>query len=77
MTAAMTAMAVIGAWYSSAADVLVGAYAGHPHALADQARAGALMWLGGGAVMLPALLAVAGAAILAEERRQRRREAVR
>jgi cytochrome c oxidase assembly factor CtaG len=77
ITAVMTAMAIIGAWYSSASAILVGAYAGEPHALADQARAGALMWLGGGAVMLPALLAVAGAAMLAEERRQRRREAVR
>jgi cytochrome c oxidase assembly factor CtaG len=77
MTALMTAMAVVGAWYSSAPGVLVEAYAGRPHALADQARGGALMWLGGAAVMLPALLAVAGAAMLAEERRQRRREAVR
>jgi cytochrome c oxidase assembly factor CtaG len=75
LTLAMTAMSVVGAAYAGAGRVLVGAYAAHPGAPADQRSAGAVMWIGGAALLVPAIVAVAFAAMLGEEARQRRREA--
>jgi cytochrome c oxidase assembly factor CtaG len=72
----MTAMAVVGAVLVSADHVLWPAYAGQPHALADQRTGGTVMWLGGAAVLVPVTLAVCGHALWREEQRQRRRDAV-
>ena len=76
LTAAMVAMSVVGAYYSSAPHVLVAGYAGVPDALAAQQHAGAVMWVGSGVLFVPAMLATAFAAMLREEALQRRREAL-
>jgi len=68
---AMAAMGVLGAVLAAAPSPL---YAAYPE-LADQQRAGGLMWIGGMVVALPLLVAGAWSALAAEERRQRAREA--
>ncbi len=70
----MIAAAAVGAVYASASHPLFAAYASHAGALADQRRAGTLMWLGGVAVLVPVMVALAMRALLAQERRERRRE---
>jgi cytochrome c oxidase assembly factor CtaG len=76
LTLAMVAMSAVGAAYSSAAHVLVPGYAAIPHALAAQQDAGVVMWVGGGLVFVPAMIATVFAAMVREETLQRRREAV-
>jgi cytochrome c oxidase assembly factor CtaG len=81
LVGAMTAMAVLGAVLAAARGVAYPSYVapglalGHDP-LADQALAGAIMWIGGMVVVLPALLGLAWAALAREERRQRVREAI-
>jgi cytochrome c oxidase assembly factor CtaG len=77
LVAAMTAMAALGAVLAAARGVVYPWYATRSaDPLADQALAGAIMWIGGMLVVLPALLALAWAALAREERRQRAREAL-
>lgn len=69
---AMAAMSVVGMVLGTLADVAYPSYAaaiGTGHALADQGRAGALMWIGGTVVGLPLLLLLASRALADEERR--------
>jgi cytochrome c oxidase assembly factor CtaG len=78
---AMSAMGALGAVLAGTHGVVYASYAAPTIALgrdplADQALAGGVMWIGGMAVVLPALLALAWAALAREERRQRAREAV-
>jgi cytochrome c oxidase assembly factor CtaG len=81
LVGAMTAMAVLGAVLAAARTIVYPSYAvpsialGHDP-LGDQALAGAIMWIGGMVVVLPALLWLAWAALAREERRQRAREAL-
>lgn len=72
----MIAMSVVGAVYSSAAHVLVPGYSSIPHALGAQRVGGAVMWVGGAALLVPAMIATVFEAMVREEARQRRREAV-
>jgi putative membrane protein len=76
LTLAMVAMSTVGAVYSSATHVLVPGYAAIPHALGAQQAAGAVMWVGGGLVFVPATIAAVFGAMVREEALQRRREAV-
>jgi putative membrane protein len=80
LVSAMAPMSVIGA------ALVTSAHVAYPHyvataraldvsALADQHAGGAIMWLGGGLVMVVATLAGAWTALLREERRARAREA--
>jgi putative membrane protein len=80
MLAAMPPMALVGAYLNRHASLLYPAYGPPAHALgisalADQADAGAIMWVIGNVVMLAVGLWAAVAALLAEERRQQAREA--
>jgi putative membrane protein len=77
LTGVMIAMSVVGAVYSSAPHVLIDGYARLPDALGAQQDAGAVMWVGSGALMVPAMLVTVFAAMLREERLQQRREALR
>jgi cytochrome c oxidase assembly factor CtaG len=70
----MAPMALVGAVYSGADRILVGAYAPGADALADQRSAGMVMWLGGTGVIVPVAIAVVLRALWREEERQRRRE---
>ena len=79
LVGAMTAMGALGALLAAARDVVYPSYVAPAAALgrdplADQALAGGVMWIGGMAVVLPALLALAWSALAREERRQRARE---
>jgi cytochrome c oxidase assembly factor CtaG len=69
--ATMAPMGAIGAALVSAGAPLFAAYP----SVSDQARAGAIMWVGGGLAMLAAVLASVWGALAAEERRERIREA--
>lgn len=71
LLAAMAPMGAIGAVLTAAPSPL---YRGYSH-LDDQQLAGAVMWVGGGYVLVAATLAAVWAALVAEERRARRREA--
>jgi putative membrane protein len=76
---AMMPMALLGAYLNRASSVVYSAYGRPAHALgvsavADQQRAGAVMWVAGGVVMIVAGLAQAVATMVAEERRQKARE---
>ncbi|HLH13758.1 MAG TPA: cytochrome c oxidase assembly protein [Solirubrobacteraceae bacterium] len=77
--AAMPAMAAIGAYLNRSPTLVYPAY-GPParalgvSALADQAQAGAIMWVGGGVTLVAAGLYLAMAAMSAEERRLQARE---
>lgn len=77
---AMPLMGAIGVALGEARTLVYPVYAAparvlHVSALADQARAGAIMWVGGTAFMAAAALAIAWAALAREEARARRREA--
>ncbi len=77
--AAMPAMALVGAYLNRAPALVYPLYGPPAHALGispldDQARAGAVMWVGGGVIMTAVGLWAAVDALLAEERRQRARE---
>ncbi|MHB2001495.1 MAG: cytochrome c oxidase assembly protein [Solirubrobacteraceae bacterium] len=79
MMAAMTVMTIPGAMLTFAHSVWYPYYIAASHAvghsaLSDQASAGAIMWVGGGIVMLGLSLLFAMQGMLREERRQRRRE---
>jgi putative membrane protein len=76
---AMPPMALVGVALSSSSGIRYPAYleaAGLVGpALADQRAAGMLMWIGGGAILVAAALAVGWSALLREERREVAREA--
>jgi putative membrane protein len=75
LLAAMAGMAALGAALAAQLHVVYAPYAERSAgALADQRLAGGLMSLGGMAVVLPALLALAWRALAAEERRALVRE---
>lgn len=75
---AMGAMGALGAFLAGTDEVVYPVYAGRSaDPVADQHLAGGLMWVGGMAVVLPALLLLAWRALAEEERRQRVREAAR
>jgi putative membrane protein len=71
MLVAMVPMAVIGAYLNRHSSLVYAAYA----EIADQYRAGAVMWVAGNCVMIAVGLWCSVAALLAEERRQRLRDA--
>jgi cytochrome c oxidase assembly factor CtaG len=76
LLAAMGAMGALGAVLAAAPHVVYAPYAARTAgALADQRLAGGLMWMGGMAVVLPALVALAWRALVEEERRATVREA--
>lgn len=76
LIAAMAAMGAVGAAIAGSDHVLYAPYAARASgALADQRVAGGIMWMGGLAVVLPALLALAWRALAEEERRATVREA--
>jgi putative membrane protein len=75
LIAAMSAMAALGAALAAARHVVYAPYARGGDALADQRLAGGLMSVGGMAIVVPLLLALAWRALLAEERRAAVREA--
>lgn len=77
LLAAMGAMAAVGGSLAGSAEVVYPTYGGPAGALGDQALAGAIMWVGGLAVVLPAVLILAWSALMLEERRARAREAAR
>ena len=77
--AAMPAMAAIGAYLNRATSLVYAPYAAPARALGisalgDQAQAGAIMWVGGGCIMVATGLWIAMSAMSAEERRLRTRE---
>ncbi|HWF51761.1 MAG TPA: cytochrome c oxidase assembly protein, partial [Solirubrobacteraceae bacterium] len=78
--AAMLPMTVVGAYLDRHSSLVYPLYAAPAHALgisalADQAQAGAIMWVVGGTVMVAVGLWAAMTALVEEERRQRAREA--
>ncbi len=78
--AAMLPMTIVGAYLNRHAALVYAGYGPPARALgisplADQAQAGAIMWVGGGTIMIAVGLWAAMAALTAEERRQQRREA--
>jgi putative copper resistance protein D len=77
---AMLPMEVVGAYLARNSSLVYPAYGAPARALglyapADQAQAGAIMWVAGGTVMVVVGLWASMAALLEEERRQRAREA--
>jgi putative copper resistance protein D len=77
---AMPLMSGVGVWLTQAQHVVYPVYepparALHVSALADQARAGSIMWAAGTVLMAVAALAVAWLALSREEQSARRREA--
>lgn len=77
---AMLPMALVGAYLNRHAGVVYAPYGPTTRALglspvADQAQAGAIMWVVGNVTMIAVGLWAALAALIAEERRQQRREA--
>jgi putative membrane protein len=77
---AMPAMAVVGVALAGTQRLVYPVYAAparalHVSALADQHRAGALMWVAGSLLMAGASLVIAWLALSGEEQRARRREA--
>jgi putative membrane protein len=77
---AMPLMSVVGVALGEARHLVYPVYADparalHVSALADQERAGAIMWAGGTAFMAAAALVLAWLALAGEEERARRREA--
>jgi cytochrome c oxidase assembly factor CtaG len=77
LLAAMGAMTAVGGSLAGSADIVYATYGGPAGALGDQALAGAIMWVGGLVVVLPAVLILAWSALILEERRARAREAAR
>lgn len=80
MLAAMPVMALVGAYLNRHAAVVYAPYGPAAHrlgasALADQAQAGAIMWVLGNVVTMAVGLWAAIDSLVAEERRQRVREA--
>jgi cytochrome c oxidase assembly factor CtaG len=80
MTLAMPVMGVVGVVLDETRHLVYSVYAEparalHVSALADQARAGAIMWVAGSALMSAAALVIAWLALREEEQRARRREA--
>jgi putative membrane protein len=80
MLGAMPAMALVGAYLNRHPSLVYPAYGPPAHtlaisALADQQRAGAIMWVAGNVIMIAVGLWAALAAMVAEERRQQAREA--
>lgn len=76
---AMAPMALVGAYLNRNPTLVYAPYGPTARALGiapltDQAQAGAIMWVGGGTIMVAVGLWAALSALLAEERRQRRRE---
>jgi len=79
LTAVMTAMTVVGVILTFGHTIRYPYYLGparalHVSALADQQRAGALMWVGGGVAGGLLTVVIVMRALLLEERRQRRRD---
>lgn len=79
LLAGMLPMAVVGAYLNRHASIVYHPYAAPAHALhisavADQATAGAIMWVVGNTVMVAVGLWAVMAALSAEERRQQARE---
>ncbi|HWF73784.1 MAG TPA: cytochrome c oxidase assembly protein [Solirubrobacteraceae bacterium] len=77
---AMIPMAAVGAYLDRNSSLVYSGYAAPAHALgvsalADQAQAGAIMWVAGGTVMVAVGLWASMAALIEEERRQRARDA--
>ncbi len=75
----MVPMAVVGAILNRSSTLVYPAYGAPAHALgisalADQAQAGAIMWVGGDTVMIAIGLYAVLAALVAEERRLQKRE---
>lgn len=75
----MVPMALVGAFLDRHPTLVYGAYAGAPHAtaasaLADQAQAGAIMWVGGNTIVIAVGLWAILAVMVAEERRLTARE---
>jgi cytochrome c oxidase assembly factor CtaG len=80
MMLAMPVMGVVGVVLDEARHLVYPVYAEparvlHVSALADQARAGAIMWVAGSAFMAATALIIAWLALDEEEQRARRREA--
>jgi cytochrome c oxidase assembly factor CtaG len=80
MLGAMPAMALVGAYLNRHPSLVYPAYGPPAHglgisALADQQKAGAIMWVAGNVIMIAVGLWAALAAMVAEERRQQAREA--
>jgi cytochrome c oxidase assembly factor CtaG len=78
--AAMLPMTAVGAYLDRTSALVYPAYVAPAHALgtsalADQAQAGAIMWVAGGMVMVAVGLWASMAALVEEERRQQAREA--
>ena len=78
--AAMPPMALVGVYLNRAPSLVYPAYGPPAHALgvsalADQQRAGAIMWVAGNMLMVAVGLWVALAALVAEERLQQARDA--
>jgi putative membrane protein len=76
---ALMPMALLGAYLNRHSSLVYSAYAGPAHtlgvsAVADQQRAGALMWVAGAVVMVAAGLWQAMATMVVEERRQKARD---
>jgi cytochrome c oxidase assembly factor CtaG len=79
MLAAMPAMALVGAFLNRHPTLVYRGYGAPARALgisavADQQRAGAIMWVGGSVVLAGVVLWVATATLVAEERRMAARE---
>lgn len=72
--AAMVPMGIVGSYLSRGTTVIYPPYAAWPHALADQARAGAIMWVGSSLLMTAVALGSAAAALREAERRQLARD---
>jgi putative membrane protein len=80
MLGAMPAMGLLGAYLNRHPSLVYPAYGPPAHglgisALADQQKAGAIMWVAGNVIMIAVGLWAALAAMVAEERRQQAREA--
>lgn len=80
MLAAMVPEDLVGAYLNRAGNVVYAAYLSPARAvgisaIADQQRAGAIMWVGASCIMAAGGLCAAMAAMIAEERRVARREA--
>jgi len=76
----MVPMTIVGAYLDRNGSLVYRAYATPAHALGisalgDQAQAGAIMWVGGGMVMVAVGVWAAMAALVEEERRQAARDA--
>jgi cytochrome c oxidase assembly factor CtaG len=80
LLATMPAMAIVGAYLDRHPTLVYPAYAAPARAtgisaVVDQQQAGAIMWVGGSAIVIAVGLWVVIAALVAEERRQQARDA--